>query len=241
MFSRPEPDEIALIFTPLDGSAELRGSLWQILSADERERADRFHFEKHRNRFVAARGLLRTILAASTGMQPEKIQFAYGSQGKPALAYREDISFNLSTSGDSALYAIGSGQQLGVDLEQIRALDDMEQIAERYFCHAEYRELLAIPQAARPQAFYNCWTRKEAFVKALGEGLSHPLDRFHVTLQPGLPAEFVSIDGCTGSETDWALHDVAPSIDYAAALAVRNKTCGLQLRRFETAQACARF
>jgi 4'-phosphopantetheinyl transferase len=239
MFARPADDEILLVFTPVTTSPELLLSLRDLLSLDEQERASRFHFDEHRNRFIVGRALLRMILGTCIGAEPASLEFEYGPQGKPSLAGEERVSFNYSGSNDSAMYAVGVGSDLGVDLEHIRPLDDMTQIAERFFSAAEHRELLALPECDRAKAFFDCWTRKEAFVKAVGEGLSHPLDRFQVTLRPGQAAEFVSIDGQAGNETEWALHDVAPpSGDYAAALAVRNKSTRLRAFIFKSAIEC---
>ena len=239
MFVRPAEDEILLIFTPVVVPADLLLSLWNLLSADEREKANRFHFDEHRNRFVAGRAMLRAILGTCIGTEPACLEFEYGPQGKPSLACEARISFNCSGSNDAAMYAIGAGTDLGVDLEHIRPLDDMVQIAQRFFSIAEHRELLAVPEHDRVKAFFDCWSRKEAFVKAVGEGLSHPLDQFQVTLRPGQAAAFVSIDGRAGKETEWAIHDVAPlSGEYAAALAVRSKSARLHTFTFGSATEC---
>lgn len=234
MHLRPSQDEVRLIFTRLRASHGFIKGLWQLLSADEREKANRFSFETHRTNFVMVRGLLRIILGCCIDVEPANVRFSYGSHGKPTLSDDRLISFNLSHSKDLVVYAVGAGQQLGVDLEYIRKLKDAEQIAQRFFCSVEHRELVAIPEALRPKAFFNCWTRKEAFVKALGQGLSYPLDRFQVTLQPGQPAEFLTIDGRLDSETQWSLYDVAPSADYAAALAVKNRISRVRVWRFES-------
>lgn len=241
MHKKPAPNEVHVIFSRLQASPELIAELWRTLSVDERDRADRFYFETHRSSFVAARGLLRIILGRYLKIEPGHVRFRYGNRGKPAVSDTGDISFNLSHSGDLVVYAVGEGQQLGVDVECIRAPEDMEQIAQRFFCSEEYRELLTVPAHLRAKAFFNCWTRKEAFVKALGDGLSYPLDRFQVTLHPTQPAAFVNIDGCTGGETPWSLHDVAPSDDYAAALVVESRTSNVRLWRFESPLQCANF
>lgn len=236
---RPAQDELYLIFSRLRAPGELIQDLWQLLSLDERERANRFRFEKHRSDFVVARGLLRIILGRCVGIEAANIQFDYGAHGKPTLSDHPRISFNLSHSEDLVVYAIGSGQQLGVDLESVRTLEDMSQVAQSYFCSAEHREFLGVPEALRARAFFNCWTRKEAFVKAVGQGLSYPLHRFQVTLQPGQPAEFVHIDGRPGSQTVWSLYDAMPSDTYAAALAVKSRISHVRSWRFENPSECA--
>jgi 4'-phosphopantetheinyl transferase len=139
------------------------------------------------------------------------------------------------------LYGLRQNREIGVDLEHIRLVSNMEEIARRYFSPAEYCEFLAVPRERRVKAFFDCWTRKEAFVKALGDGLSYRLDRFQVTLRPDEAAEFVSIDGRPGSEAGWSLYDVAPSESYAAAVALEGPNGVFQVRKFDTPQECVEF
>jgi 4'-phosphopantetheinyl transferase len=165
-------------------------ALEAILSPDEQERAARFHFERDRARFVVARGSLRRILGRYLGLPPDAFRFLYSSHGKPYLAgdgRAALLSFNVSHSGDWALCAVAGGRRVGVDVEIIRADLAGETIAERFFSPREVAALRSLAPGEQVAAFFRCWTRKEAFLKARGEGLSLPLDRFDVSLRPGEP------------------------------------------------------
>jgi 4'-phosphopantetheinyl transferase len=193
-----------------------------MLSLDEHRRADRFRFENLRRSFTLSRGGLRILLAHYLGDPPNEIEFICGSKGKPALRDPSKIAFNASHSGQMAVYAFTVGCELGVDVEQIRTLDDPESIAARFFSTAEASELLSLQPEQRVPAFFRCWTRKEAFVKAIGEGLAIPLNCFQVTLLPGVPARFVRIDSERGTAGDWSLEHLEPASGYLGALAYRD-------------------
>jgi 4'-phosphopantetheinyl transferase len=193
-----------------------------LLGPDEKDRAARFRFDNLRHSFVIARGALRILLGHYLNVSPISIQFKYASRGKPSLTAPSCIDFNVSHSGDLAVFAFATGCELGVDVEQIRALPEVRSIADRFFCSEETAELMSLNPKLREHAFYLCWTRKEAYIKAIGEGLSAPLDRFRVTLQPGQPARFIHIAGDTGAARAWTLHDLQLSLNYAAALAYRD-------------------
>lgn len=197
--------------------------LAQILSEDELKRAERFYFEQHRNRFIVRRGILRTILSRYLSMEPNQLQFDYGSRGKPTLAETcggDKLRFNLSDSHGFALYAVTGDRDLGVDIEQIRSIEDAEQIAKRFFSPQEYAVLRDLAPSQKQAAFFNCWTRKEAYVKAVGDGLSLPLDGFDVSLSPGEPARLLSIKGDPQSAAHWFLQDLNPVPGYVGAIAV---------------------
>lgn len=206
--------------------AQLR-VLERTLASDELERANRFHFAKHRDYFVAGRGLMRTILGRYLDEQPDRIRFGYGVYGKPFLVQTGTeacIHFNLSHSKGLALLAISQGQGIGVDLEYMRKFSDMTQVAERFFAQREYAEFLAVPPDDRVRAFYNCWTRKEAFLKATGDGMAQPLDSFAVSLVPGEPARLVSIEGDPIRANFWTIVELATaSPGYQAALAYQGQ------------------
>jgi 4'-phosphopantetheinyl transferase len=217
------PGHVDVWATALDPAPDVQERLERWLDADERGRAARFVFPRDARRFRVARGTLREILGAYLGATPDAVRFVYAAAGKPALTApfaTAGVEFNVSHSGEVALYAIGAGSRIGVDVEQVRPLDDLEALAERNFSAAERRTLLALPPAAREPAFFACWTRKEAFIKALGDGLSYPLDAFTVSLAPGEPARFVDIRGEPATAARWTLAalDVAPN--YTAAVAV---------------------
>ena len=207
----------------LDQFAEQQDRLLGLLSADERERAERFHFARDRSHFIVARGLLRTLLGRYLDSPPGRLSFSYGPYGKPTLSGEDDgraLRFNVSHSHGVALYAVARGRAVGVDVEYVR--DNMvgESIAERFFSAREVAALRALPAEVQPLAFFNCWTRKEAFIKARGEGLSFPLDQFEVSLNPKEPAALVSIRDDPREASRWSLQALPLEEGYVAALAV---------------------
>jgi 4'-phosphopantetheinyl transferase len=195
----------------------------EILSLDERVRANRYRFEDHRRSYILSRGVLRTLLGCYLSVPPANIQFSYGERGKPDLSgVTTDIRFNSSRSAGVALYAMTRHCELGVDIEKIRSLQDIEQIADRFFCSEEARELLNLPASRRESAFFNCWSRKEAYIKAVGDGLSMPLNGFRVTVKPDDPVEFVHIGNDRQVAREWTLDSIGIVPGYAAALAYRD-------------------
>jgi 4'-phosphopantetheinyl transferase len=170
--------------------------LERVLDVDERARADRFHFPRDRGRFIAARGRLRALLGRYAKQAPARLEFDTGPCGKPALRRTigaDQLHFNLSRSDGFGVAAIGLEEELGIDVERIRPFDNALAIAERMFRPEEYRALRALPEEAQPAAFFRYWTRKEAVVKSLGRGLSHPLDAFGLSAE-GLSAEWVDLE-----------------------------------------------
>ncbi|MFZ0546949.1 MAG: 4'-phosphopantetheinyl transferase superfamily protein [Candidatus Promineifilaceae bacterium] len=204
-------------------SAVYLAQLREILSPDERERAARFHFPQHRERYIVARGTLRLLLGRYLGRSPESVAFTYGPQGKPALGEgtaQETLAFNVAHSEDVALLAFIWGRPVGVDIEHIRPLKDMAQLAARFFSVEEYQVWQAVSADSQDEAFFNCWSRKEAYIKALGEGLSHPLDRFVVTLRPGEVGRLVTVDGSAALAAKWQMQALHPMTGYASAVIV---------------------
>jgi len=193
-----------------------------MLSLDERQRAERFAFEKLKRSYTLSRGALRILLAHYLGCPPNQIQLICGPQGKPALSGPPRIQFNASHSGQMAVYAFTVGCELGVDVEQIRELDDAGSIAGRFFSANETLELLSLKSEDRVPAFFRCWTRKEAYVKAIGGGLAIPLNRFQVTLLPGVAARFVQITNGGENAGAWTLHHLELAPGYVGALAYRD-------------------
>lgn len=216
-------DEVHVWRATLDLKAGGLQSLQQTLSADERVRAGRFHFQRDREHFIVGRGLLRTLLGRYLETDPGQLRFCYSPHGKPALAWeanRNRLRFNLSHSRGLALYAVTRARELGVDIEFIRPEPADEEIAERFFSPREVAALRALPSNMQREAFFNCWTRKEAYIKARGEGLTLRLDQFDVTLTPGEPAALLSTNGDPQEASRWALKNLAPGPGYGAALAV---------------------
>lgn len=221
------PGEIHVWSVPLDPAAERVEALGRVLSEDEWERARRFRFDKHRRQYLVGRGALRTLLAGYLGIRPETVRFTYGPRGKPFLAPPLDTSvdarglhFNLSNSDELALVGFVRGRELGVDVEFLRQMNDCEEIAERFFSESERRVLRTIPFPAKQEAFFNCWTRKEAYLKAVGEGLAAPLDSFDVTLALGEPPRMLTLKGDAGEAAKWFFHHLRPADDYLGALAI---------------------
>jgi 4'-phosphopantetheinyl transferase len=198
--------------------------LAHTLSADEHARADRYFFARDRQHYIVGRGLLRAILGRYLGSEPARLRFAYSSHGKPSLAEPSGggiLHFNVSHSKGLGLYAVARDRQIGVDLERVRPLPDAAQLAERFFSPREYAALRALPAHMRHEAFFNCWTRKEAYVKARGEGLSLPLDQFDVSLARGKPARLLCNEREPRDVIRWTLQELTPAPGYAAALAVQ--------------------
>lgn len=194
-----------------------------LLAPDERERAARFHFPRRRNRYIVSRSALRDLIGRYLERPPASIQFRYGEHGKPALAAAmdaPDFRFNVTHSQTLALIAFTRGRAIGVDVEFARRLDDALAIAERHFSPREFAQFRRLPPQQRVEAFFNCWTRKEAFIKAIGEGLSHPLDTFDVSFAPGETAVLRQVDGSPAKAARWRLESLAPAPGYIAALLV---------------------
>lgn len=205
--------------------------LRETLSPDELDRAARFHFPEDRQRFIAARGILRDILARYLGCPPAALHFSYSVFGKPSLASHytaEGLQFNLSHSGSIALYAVARQREVGIDIERIEPQFAAEGIEEKFFSSNEVARLRLLPPSAQLEGFFNCWTRKEAYVKARGGGLQIPLDSFEVALAPGEPATFLS-----EAEPGWSLQALTLDPDYAAALAVEGNDWQLRLWQWQ--------
>jgi len=195
-----------------------------ILSTDEQLRAGRFHFSRDRQRFTATRALLRTILASYVAADPKELVFLYSDRGKPSLGSchsGNQLEFNVSHSGEIALLAITRGQALGVDVEQVRNNFDCEAIAQRFFSEHEQRQLAALTPSHRYQGFFRCWTRKEAYIKAQGAGLSLPLDQFDVSLKFEDRSALLSTRPNGDEAAKWNLQEVPAGDGYIAALCVR--------------------
>jgi 4'-phosphopantetheinyl transferase len=212
-----------------------------LLSADETARAARFRFEHLQHSFILARGALRILLGRYLNTAPADLAFTYGAKGKPALAGPARLQFNASHSADLALFAFTMDCELGVDIEAVRPMPDLEDIARRFFSADETAELMALSPGQRDQAFFLCWTRKEAYIKATGEGLSAPLDAFCVTLRPGDPARMVHLECDPIAAQAWTLHDLALDPRFAAALAYRDSPRSLETFKVVTPKQLLEF
>jgi 4'-phosphopantetheinyl transferase len=231
-------NEVHIWSARLDQSAETVAHMRLLLSADELERADRFHFDRDYEHFITARGLLRTILATYLNEEPARICFSYSAFGKPSLAMNSSsLRFNLSHSHGHCLVAVACDREVGVDIEMLR--DDVahEQIAERFFSPREASKFRALPKELSVAAFFNCWTRKEAYVKACGTGLSLGLDQFDVSFVPGEPAllEYVQAPMNLSS---WSLSDIQAGDGYAAAVVVEGSALSVRNREWPLPIVC---
>jgi 4'-phosphopantetheinyl transferase len=216
-------DEVHVWHAHLDAPASALAALERVLAADERARAARFRFDRDRSRYIVGRGLLRVLLSGYTAREPERIAFAYGENGKPFLDDRA-LWFNISHSAAEALFAIGATAELGVDIEVFDERFAQERIAEHFFSPGEVRTLRSLPEAVQGRAFLSCWTRKEAFIKARGDGLTLALDSFDVTLAPGEPPALTRTAWSHDEPALWAVADLSdPWGHYIAALASRSR------------------
>ncbi|MBV9155613.1 MAG: 4'-phosphopantetheinyl transferase superfamily protein [Acidobacteriaceae bacterium] len=221
--------DIHVLTVRMEASGDTTAKLESVLFEDEIARAARFGFGDLRRSFVIKRGMFRYLLGGYLGVAPQSIRFTYGSRGKPALASSGTIEFNTTHSGNLTIFAFTVGCQLGIDLQQIRPLPEMQAIAARFFCEEEMADLMSLPPSDREHAFFCCWTRKEAFVKATGDGLSAPLDAFRVTLRPPEPARVIRIAQEKNIAESWMLHDLSPVAGYAGAIAYRDRARPLSI------------
>jgi 4'-phosphopantetheinyl transferase len=219
----------------LDSAQILNENYLGILDEAEKGRAARYHYESDRNKFILRRGVLRQLLGKYLNALPSQIQYTTNEFGKPALDQRigSDLQFNLSTSGDTALLAFTEGRRVGVDIERERKDFETGSIANRFFSAAEQASLSQLPPGQRLQGFYNCWTRKEAVIKALGQGLSIPLDSFDVNLAPGEPARVLAARDAALGILQMKLQELEPSNGYKAALAVEGGDWKANCWRYE--------
>lgn len=227
-----ENDEIHLWQTNLERAPVEVEQLSATLSTDERARAERFYFPQHRQRFTVARGILRQILGHYLNIAPERVEFAYNSRGKPKLNPKNatGLQFNLSHCEGLALYGLTGDRPIGVDLERLRPVEDLERLVERFYSSAEFAVICDLPAELRKIAFFRGWTAKEAYLKATGEGLAGGLDQVEVSLNPGEPLRLLKLPG-NGAASCWSLFSPDVHPDYIAAIAVEG--CGLHLRYWQ--------
>lgn len=220
----------------LGALAERASTLRSLLAPDELARAQRFVYDRHRFPFIAARATLRRLLGRYLGLPATAVAFDYNPFGKPELRAGQSpiaLTFNLSHANERALIAITAERAVGVDVEHIRADFTGEEIWERFFSVREREALRALPEEVRPLAFFQCWTRKEAYIKGAGPGLSIPLHSFDVTLGPGVPAELLATRPDAAEAARWAFWALEPGDGYAGAVAVERRPGALTLRTFD--------
>lgn len=209
---------------PLEQPAARVRQLLRVLSHDEQKKAECFHFDRDRRRFIVSHAALRAIVGLYLNVEPNLLQFQCETYGKPYLVEKFGggaLRFNLTHSHELGLCAFTRKREIGIDLEYIRPMPDLEQISARFFSARENAALRVIPENQRLEAFFNCWTRKEAYIKAVGDGLSRPLDQFDVSLAPGEPARLLRVEGVPGEATRWSLDAFVPDAGYVAAVVVQ--------------------
>jgi 4'-phosphopantetheinyl transferase len=215
--------EVHIWWAQLDAPESRVQQLARTLDADEVARADRFQAPHHRERWIVGRGLLRELVGQYTGCLPSNVRLVYGPHGKPSLAPDSgdsSLRFSLAHSEGLVVFALARDVEIGVDVEAVRPLKDLELVAEQFFSPRECESLRSLRPDQRVDGFFNCWSRKEAYIKALGLGLSLPLDTFDVELRPGLPARLLAVEGLAGSATSWSLRALHAPPGFAAAVAM---------------------
>lgn len=220
---RLDGEEVHVWRAALARTPEEVEALERLLSEDELRRAESFHFPRDRSSFVVARGTLREILSLYVGVPPGLLRFGYNAFGKPELIPAQGdtpVRFNLSHAGGLALYAVAAGREVGVDVEVVRGGVPCEELAASFFSKQEMAALLALPAGDRRRAFFECWARKEAYIKGRGEGLSLPLDSFDVSLAPREPAALLATRDDRPGAARWSLCELTAGPGYAAAVAV---------------------
>ena len=196
--------------------------LGRTLSQDEQLKAERFHFDRHRRRYIASHGSLREILSRYLGSDPSQLQFTYSPLGKPSLASKinsKKLCFNLSSSNELALCAITLNRSIGVDIEHIRPNPDAESLAKHFFSPREYNTINSFPPEQRQDVFYNLWTLKEAYLKATGEGIGG-LEKVEISISHRESQVLHSINGKPQTTRRWSIIQLLPERAYTAGLAL---------------------
>lgn len=214
----------------LDRPASRIDEVFRFLSEDEQRRANEFRFEEKRRHFIVGRATLRQLIGECLKANPVALEFSYTQRGKPELAglHTEKLHFNLSHSGNLALIALTRICPLGVDLEQVRAVRYDAEIARRFFTAPESASLESLPEDEQTGAFFNLWTRKEAWLKATGVGISESLGRVEISFLPGEPACVVNVVDKPEEAKKWTLVELKPAKGFVGALAIRAR--GLNVR-----------
>ncbi len=237
--SRLAPNCVDIWTVPLRTSGAVLEGLKQFLSCDEQERALRFYAEEHQDSFVVGRGILRAILSSYISSRPEALILHYGGKGKPYLKDYPGLQFNLGHSGHRAVYAIAS-DELGVDIELVKPLKDWQKISERFFSQREVEELKMLDPTLQTAGFFACWTRKEAYIKATGEGLAAGLSKFYAGANPSVSVGAIEIDQDDQSP-QWYFKDLKVGDRYAGAVVTRFAKYQIRTFNFEQTEDCVLF
>jgi 4'-phosphopantetheinyl transferase len=210
-----------VVVAPQETGRDAARAAAALLSADERQRATRFAFDRDRDRYMVARARLRQLLGERLGTRPEAVELVYGARGKPALApwsADTELRFNVSHADGLTVYAFARGREIGIDVAAVRVMRSADDIAACFFSPQEHHTYQALDPCDRPLGFFQGWTRKEAFIKARGDGLAFPLARFEVSLAPGEPARILWVDDVPGERCGWRLASWSPAPGFVAAV-----------------------
>lgn len=221
--SLPQAGQVHLWRSPLSLEVVQTQQHYGLLSPDEKQRAAKFHYPEDRDHFINARGVLRRLLGQYLGISPAEVTFTYTKFGKPDLAIETQLKFNISHAGGYGLFGFTSGAPLGVDLEETDDSIEVQRLASRFFSPPEAAAVLALSPNDRPAAFFRTWTRKEAFIKAHGEGLSLPLHQFVVTVSLDAPVQFKQIDWAPEMVAEWSLTSFMVREELPGAVALGGK------------------
>jgi 4'-phosphopantetheinyl transferase len=213
-------DEAHIWRADLDLNESFQSSFLQLLSPDEKNRANKFRFKEDRQRFIAARAILRLLIGKYLEINPTEISFQYGEFGKPSLADTNSLQFNISHSQNVALFAFTKKFNIGVDVEFVNPNTKIKEIAASFFSTNEIKNLLALPEKQQTLGFFYCWTRKEAFIKAVGEGLSFPLNKFEVSLEPDKPAKLLATHWQPKDVSKWSVYSLSPEPNFVGSLVI---------------------
>jgi 4'-phosphopantetheinyl transferase len=233
MWNRPSErmeiasDEAHIWRLHLNQDPAIVAKLSAMLTSDERNRADKYHRAVDRDHFIVARGVLRKIISIYLSVPPQDLKFTYGQYGKPSISGEQNdrnLNFNLSHSNELALYALTNGRAVGIDIEYLRGDFATLDIAQHFFAREEVKALESLPQDQRVKAFFNCWSRKESYIKAIGMGVSFPLDRFAVSLAPDDAPALLKVEGDDREAGRWEMYELLPGEGYAAAVIVEKPT-----------------
>ena len=202
------------------------------LSSDEISRANKFRFPIHKRRFIVARGILRQLLGNYLQLSPERIEFEYGDRGKPRLATsvaESSLQFNISHSEEYALYGFTHHHLIGVDLEYLREMKDAVKLAERFFSPREFKFLASLTEKQQRKVFFQLWTAKEAYLKAIGTGLTNSLASIDISFDQAGNPNLLSIEGDLGATANWFMYPCVPETNYVATVAIKTQTNGQQI------------
>lgn len=229
-------DHVDVWFVPLQSPQHDYERLFETLSDDERKRAERFYFDVHRRRFAIGRAVLRSILSRYLGCDAAEVCFDYGSHGKPVLSGAGaglDLTFNASGSNDLAVYGVTRGREIGIDVEWMEPDRSCDKIVERFYTEAEKQAYRQVSAAEKREVFFQSWTRKEAYIKAIGDGLSRPLNSFELSMAPGDGPCVLRDNQDPDAATRWTIRDLKPATGYAGAMVVAGMDWEIRERPFE--------